>query len=53
MGQIIELKFEQYLNGLKKNGIYVLSKTQAFENQIKYEFANRNYLIDDYTSIND
>lgn len=30
-----------------------MSKTQNFEHQIKYEFANRNYLIDDFTTIND
>ena len=52
MGQVLELKFDQYLNGQKKNGIYVLSKNQNFENLIKYEFANRNCLINDYAAIN-
>jgi hypothetical protein len=31
----------------------VISKTQSFEHMVKYEFANRNYLINDYTSTND
>ena len=52
MGQVSELKFDQYLNGQKKNGIYVVSKNQNFEHLIKYEFANRNCLINDYTAIN-
>lgn len=52
-GQVLDLKFDQFLNGQRKNGIYVVSKTQSFGHLVKYEFANRNYLINDYTSIND
>jgi len=38
---------------MKKNGVYVVSKTQnTNENMIKYEFANRNYLMDSLTTIN-
>ena len=53
LGQVLELEFDQFLNGQKKNGIYLMSKSQSFELMVKYEFANRIYLINDYTSIND